>query len=92
MTLFFDARKQLNGIINNLKEIESCCEYAKKIRKLKKKLISKKIISLKTKPIESLILLHKVLKENGISSEEMIGIRKEYYIVSKTPISGNKSN
>ena len=58
----------------------------------KKKLISKKVISLKTKPMESLILLHNVLNEAGISSEEIISVKKEYYVVSTTPSSGNKAN
>ena len=61
------------------------------MRKIKKKLVSKKIISLKTKPIESLILLHNILNEFGISHEDIVKIKKEYYIVSKTPL-GNKSN
>lgn len=40
-----------------------------------------------------MILLHKILNDNGISSEEIVKIRKEYYIVSKTPLNkNNKSN
>lgn len=88
----FDAKKQLNKIVIELKQSESCHDYGEKITGIKKNLVSKKIISLKTKPVESLILLHKILNENGISSEEIVSIRKEYYIVSTTPMRGNKSN
>jgi hypothetical protein len=89
---FFNARKQLEDIINDLDECVFCCCYPQQMRKIKRKLISKKIISLKTKPLESLILLHNILNEFNISSDEIVKIRKEYYIVSKTPITGNKSN
>lgn len=89
---FFDAKKQLEDCINDLERCDFCCDYAGQIRKVKKKLVSKKVISLKTKPLESLILLHNVFNEFGISSEEIIKIRKEYYVVSKTPSRGNKSN
>lgn len=89
---YFDAKKQLNQIVSDLRKSESCQEFGEEIKKIKKNLVSKKIISLKTKPIESLILLHKILNDNGISSEEIVTIRKEYYVVSTTPISGNKSN
>ena len=89
---FFDPKKQLEDCIDELESCDSCCHYAGHIRKIKKNLVSKKVISLKTKPLESLILLHNVLIEFGISSEEIVKIRKEYYIVSKTPIGGNKSN
>lgn len=89
---YFDAKKQLNQIVIELKQSESCREHGKKIKKIKKNLVSKKIISLKTKPVESLILLHKILNDNGIASEEIVTIRKEYYVVSTTPMSGNKSN
>ena len=75
-----------------MKQSEPCCEYGDEIKHIKKNLVSKKIISLKTKPVESLILLHEILNENGITSEQIVTIRKEYYIVSKTPMSGNKSN
>ena len=90
---FFDARKQLDEYINDLDKCVFCCCYPKEMRKVKSKLVSKKIVSLKTKPIESLILLHEILKDYGISSEEIVKIRKEYYIVSKTPINkNNRSN
>ena len=90
---FFDAKKQLENYINDLDECVFCCCYPKNIRKVKNKLVSKKVVSLKTKPLESLILLHKILNDNGISSEEIVKIRKEYYIVSKTPLNkNNKSN
>ncbi len=89
---YFDAKKQLNQIVIELKQSEPCCEYGDEIKHIKKNLVSKKIISLKTKPVESLILLHEILNENGITSEQIVTIRKEYYIVSKTPMSGNKSN
>jgi len=89
---YFDAKKQLNQIVSDLRKSESCQEFGEEIKKIKKNLVSKKIVSLKTKPIESLILLHKILNDNGISSEEIVMIRKEYYVVSTTPISGNKSN
>lgn len=88
----FDAKKELNNIVIDLKKSESCCEYGKRIKDIKKNLVSKKIISLKTKPIESLILLHEILNDNGIASEEIVTIRKEYYVVSRTPMSGNPSN
>ena len=88
----FDAKKQLEDCINELENCDFCCHYAGQIRKVKKNLVSKKVISLKTKPLESLILLHNVFNEFGISSEEIVKIRKEYYVVSKTPLSGNKSN
>lgn len=39
-----------------------------------------------------MILLHNILHERGIPPEEIITIRKEYYIVSNTEIKGNKSN
>lgn len=89
---FFDAKKRLNSIITNLEQSETCCEYASEIKEIRKNLTSKKIISLKTKPLESLIVLHKILNKAGISSEEIITLRKEYYVVSKTPLKGNKSN
>jgi len=89
---FFNARKQLEDIINDLDKCVFCCCYPKQMRKVKSKLISKKIISLKTKPIESLILLHTILNEFGITSDEIVKIRKEYYIVSQTPMTGNKTN
>lgn len=89
---YFDAKKQLNRIVLDLRKSKSCLEYGDEIKKIKKNLVSKKIISLKTKPLESLILLHEILNDNGISSEEIVTIRKEYYIVSTTPMSGNKSN
>ncbi len=89
---FFDAKKQLEYLINDLDACVFNCCYPEEMRKLKKKLISKKVISLKTKPMESLILLHNVLNEAGISSEEIISVKKEYYVVSTTPSSGNKAN
>ena len=89
---FFNARKQLDDIIKDLDECVFCCCYPKEMRKVKKKLISKKVVSLKTKPIESLILLHNILNESGISSDEIVKIRKEYYIVSQTPMAGNPNN
>ena len=90
---FFDARKQLDEYINDLDKCVFCCCYPKEMRKVKSKLVSKKVVSLKTKPIESLILLHEILNDYGISSEEIVKIRKEYYIVSKTPINkNNRSN
>lgn len=85
-------KKQLEDLINELDKCVFCCRYPKEMQKVKKKLISKKIISLKTKPLESLILLHNILNEFGIPSDEIVKIRKEYYIVTKTPINGNKSN
>ena len=36
--------------------------------------------------------MHNILNDSGIPSEEIVTIRKEYYVVSTTPISGNKSN
>ena len=58
---FFDAKKQLEEYINDLDECVFCCCYPKQMRKVKKNLVSKKVISLKTKPLESLILLHNIL-------------------------------
>ena len=89
---FFDAKKQLEECINDLERCVFCCCYPKQLRRIKKKLVSKKVISLKTKPLESLILLHNILNEFGISSEEIVKIEKEYYVVSKTPSNGNKKN
>lgn len=89
---FFDAKRGLENYLTEIDEDMNCKKYTKQIRKFKKKLISKKIISLKTKPIESLILLHDILHESGIPHEEIVTIRKEYYIVSNTKIKGNKSN
>lgn len=89
---FFDPRKLLEEYIEDLENCVFCCCFPKKFRDVKKKLISKKIISLKTKPIESLILLHDILNEDGISSENIIKVKKEYYIVSNTPVTWNKSN
>lgn len=89
---FFDAKKQLEECINDLEGCIFCCCYPKQLRKIKKNLYSKKVISLKTKPLESLILLHNILNEFGISSEEIVKIEKEYYVVSKTPRIGNKKN
>lgn len=39
-----------------------------------------------------MILLHNLLNKNGISSEDIINIKKEYYVVSLTQISTNKTN
>ena len=89
---YFDAKKQLNNIVFEMKQTKSCCQYADEIKNFKKNLVSKKISSLKTKPIESIFLLHEILNNNGISSEEIVTIKKEYYIVSPTPINGNTSN
>lgn len=89
---YFDAKKQLEDYINDLEQCIFCFGYPRRVRKIKKKLVSKKIISLKTKPIESLILLCNILNELGIKSEEIINMRKEYYIVSKTPINGSPTN
>ena len=89
---FFDAKKGLENYLIKIDENIACKKYTKQIRKFKKKLISKKIVSLKTKPIESLILLHNILQNLGISPEEIVSIRKEYYIVSKTEIKGNFSS
>ena len=89
---YFDAKKQLNYFLNDLEKCVFNCCYPKSLKEVKKNLVSKKIISLKTKPLESLILLHKILTEEGISHEDIVSIKKEYYIVSTTPISGNKSN
>lgn len=89
---FFDAKKQLSDLLNDLEKCLFCCCYPKKVKEVKKHLISKKIISLKTKPLESLILLNNILNDAGISKEEIISIKKEYYIISNTPIDGNKSN
>lgn len=89
---FFDAKKQLEMCINDLEGCVFCCCYPKQLRRIKKNLVSKKVISLKTKPLESLILLHNILNEFGISSEEIVKIEKEYYVVSKTPSNGNKKN
>ena len=89
---FFDAKKQLETCINDLDQCVFCCGYPKQFRKIKKKLISKNLISLKTKPLESLITLHKILNDLGISHEDIVKIKKEYYVVSITPINENKSN
>ena len=89
---FFDARKQLKESINNMKQCLWCCNYPNELNKIYKKLVSKKVISLKTKPLESLILLHNLLNENGISSKDIINIKKEYYVVSLTQVSTNKLN
>ena len=89
---FFDDKKRLEKYLTEIDENVECKEYTKQIRKFKKELISKKVISLKIKPIESLILLHNILHELGIAPEEIVTIRKEYYIVSNTKIKGNKSN
>ena len=89
---FFNAKKQLDDIIKDLDECVFCCCYPKQMRKVKKKLISRKVVSLKTKPIESLILLHNILNEFGIPSDQIVKIRKEYYIVSQTPMTGNPNN
>ena len=89
---FFDAKKQLNNIITNLEQSETCSGYSDELKDIRKNLTSKKIISIKTKPLESLIILHKILNKAGIPSEEIITLRKEYYVVSKTPMKGNKSN
>lgn len=89
---FFDAKKGLENYLIKIDEDIECKKYTKQIRKFKKKLISKKIVSLQTKPIESLILLHNILQNLGISPEEIVSIRKECYIVSKTEIKGNFSN
>ena len=89
---YFDAKKGLERYLDEIDKNLECKKYTKQIRKLKKKLISKKVISLKTKPLESLILLHNILHDYGISPEEIVTIKKEYYIVSKTKINGNKSN
>lgn len=89
---YFDAKKGLENYLLEIDEDAECRKYAKQIRKFKKKLISKKVISLKTKPLESLILLHNILNELGISSADIVSIKKEYYIVSKTEIKANRSN
>lgn len=89
---FFDARKQLKDSITNMEQCIWCCGYPNELKKIRKKLVSKKVISLKTKPLESLILLHNLLNKNGISSEDIINIKKEYYVVSLTQISTNKTN
>lgn len=89
---FFDAKKQLEEYIKDMEACVFCCCYPKQMRKVKKKLVSKKVISLKTKPLESLILLHNILNEFGISSDEIVKIKKEYYVVSKTPGNGSKKN
>jgi len=89
---YFDAKKQLEDYINDLEKCIFCFGYSQKVKKIKKKLVSKQIISLKTKPIESLILLYDILNKLGIKPEEIINIRKEYYILSKTPIKGNLAN
>ena len=89
---YFDAKKGLESYLAEIDEDTECKKYTRQIRKFKKKLISKKVISLKTKPIESLILLHNILSELGILPEEIVSIKKEYYIASKTEIKGNRSN
>ena len=89
---FFDARKQLNEIIGNMEGCVFCCGYLNELKKTRKKLVSKKVISLKTKPLESLILLHNHLNKHNIRSEDIIKIKKEYYIVSLTQLPQNKSN
>lgn len=89
---FFDAKKQLEDVISDLEKCVFCCGYPHKIKKIKRKLVSKRLISLKTKPLESLILLNEILQSEGIKPEELVNIKKEYYIVSKTPINTNKSN
>lgn len=89
---FFDAKIPLKRYI---KEMESCiydCRYSKCLKKIQKKLISKKVISLKLKPLESLILLNNLLSEYGVSSEDLVKINKEYYIVSLTNIPENFNN
>ena len=89
---FFDAKKQLKESLNNMEQCVFCCGYPHEIKKIHKKLVSKKVISLKTKPLESLILLHNLLNKHGILSEDIINIKKEYYVVSLTQISTNKTN
>lgn len=89
---FFDARKQLKESITNMEQCIWCCNYPNEIKKINRKLVSKKVISLKIKPLESLILLHNLLKQHGISSEDIINIKKEYYVVSLTQIGNNKMN
>ena len=71
----FDAKKELENYLIKIDQDVECEKYTRQIRKFKKKLISKKVISLKTKPIESLILLHNILHELGISPEEIVTIR-----------------
>lgn len=88
----FDAKKQLNNFLKDLEQCVFNCCYPKSMKEMKKNLVSKKIISLKTKPLESLIILHKILNDAGISSEDIVSVKKEYYVVSKTPSSGNKAN
>lgn len=89
---YFDDKKQLNECINDMEKEGICNEYVKRLRDIKNGLSSKKINSLKTKPLETLILFYKILYKNGIKPEELINMKKEYYIISKTPIKGNKSN
>ena len=89
---FFDARKQLAESISNMEKCVFCCGYPNELKKIKKKLVSKKVISLKTKPLESLILLHNLLNKYNIPSEDIIKVKKEYYIISLTPIPINRSN
>lgn len=89
---YFDAKKQLSKCIEEMELDGSCSRYIEQLKDIKKGLYSKKINSLKMKPLESLILLYKILDDNGIKPEDLINIEKEYYIVSETPIPGNKSN
>lgn len=64
--------------MKNVQHVENLCQPSD----IRKNLTSKKIISLKTKPLESLIILHKILNKAGIPSEEIITLRKEYYSLS----------
>lgn len=89
--IFFDAKKELTLYLDQI-DNDDFYEHVKYIRKLKKKLISKKLVSLKTKPVESLFLLHQILNNEGIDHEDLIKVKKKYYIVSKTVINKNRNN
>ena len=78
---YFDERKNFEKIIEELENDNIPKEYIKKV------------ISLKLKPLESLITLHSLAKNNNISIERFINTKKKYYIISKTPqhLLNNKS-
>lgn len=93
----FDDKILFNECINNMKHCEHNCKYTDSLKKIKKEMVSKNILSLKLKPVETLILLNQILNDNGFSYEDIVKITKEYYVVSLTNVPNdfkrpNKSN
>lgn len=88
----FYATDKLNNTLQSMKEFEELDFFVDEIKSYKRNLSDKKLMSLKSKPLETLIILQNLYQE---SKTTVVNIEKHYYLVSQTPLGDlfkNKSN